>query len=63
LQSFDVKRQNKVQYVFAGSMYVGENTSRPASVPKGCAQQAAIPFFGKGLPFPKNKNITPCHSD
>jgi len=42
------QRRNKVKSVFRRDMCVPENSSRPASVPKGCAQQAVIPHQNMG---------------
>jgi hypothetical protein len=45
--------KKRVQPVFRRDMRLPENSSQPASVPKGCAQQAAILFFEKTCLFKK----------
>ncbi|MBR5533866.1 MAG: hypothetical protein IKU62_03380 [Ruminiclostridium sp.] len=45
-QNFAIRRwQNKVKSVFSRDMRVGKNSSQPASVPEGRAQQAATLTF------------------
>ena len=49
-------RRKEVLFVFRRDMCVPENTSQPASVPKGRAQQAVKSNDGKGLPFSSEEN-------
>ena len=50
-QSFAAAAAKKDPVMFPGGMYGGKHTSRPASVPKGRAQQAAVPRLEKGEAF------------
>ncbi len=50
-QSFAAAAAKKDPVMFPGGMYGGKHTSRPASVPKGRAQQAAVPRLEKAKPF------------